>query len=78
VPIVRLLETHAFRPEETEILLAVFEATLRDLGLTNRTDIVTELVAEKIIYLALRGERDPARLRTQAIHSLIGDSGEQV
>ena len=54
MPIVRLLETHAFRPEETEILLAVFEATLRDLGLTNRTDIVTELVAEKIVYLALR------------------------
>jgi hypothetical protein len=33
------------------------------LGLTDRTDPVTELVAKKIIELANRGERDPLRLR---------------
>ncbi len=72
MPIFRLLETHAFSPEEIEILMAAFEATLRDLRLTQETNLVTELVAEKIINLALEGERDPARLQAQAIRSLIG------
>jgi hypothetical protein len=50
--------------------VGAFESTLADLGLTNREDRVTLIVAQKIIQLAKDGERDPDRLRDEAIRSL--------
>jgi hypothetical protein len=70
MPIYKMLEKQAYGPEEISILSAAFEETLRSLGLTDRTDPVTELVAKKIIELANRGERDPLRLRDQVLQSL--------
>jgi hypothetical protein len=49
---------------------ALFESTLGGLGLANREDPVTMIVAQKIIQLAKDGERDPDRLRDEAIKSL--------
>ena len=63
----RLLEARAFNPDEVKLLAGAFEAALQDLNLVNRTDPATELVAKRIIELALRGERDPARLREAAV-----------
>jgi hypothetical protein len=70
MPIYKMLEKQAYGPEEISILAAAFEETLRSLGLTDRTDPVTDLVAKKIIDLASRGERDPLRLRDQVLQSL--------
>jgi hypothetical protein len=67
VPLKRLLEGRAFSPEEVELLTSAFEAALRELNLTKRTDPAVELVARRIIELAGRGERDPARLREAAV-----------
>jgi hypothetical protein len=63
MPIYKMLEKQTYGPEEILILSAAFEEALRSLGLTDRSDPVTELVAKKIIELANRGERDPLRLR---------------
>ena len=70
MPIHRLLNDCAFDPETIEVLVTAFEAALRELRLTDRADPLTETVARKIIELAQRGERDPARLREYAVHSL--------
>jgi hypothetical protein len=70
MPIYKMLEKQTYEPEEISILSAAFEEALRSLGLTDRTDPVTELVAKKIIELANRGERDPLRLRDQVLQSL--------
>jgi hypothetical protein len=43
-------------------MTAAFDEVLRKLGLKDRTDRVTELVARKIIVFAKCGERDPAEL----------------
>ena len=53
----------AFTPEDVQILAAAFEDALKSLGLVDREDAVTKLVAEKIITAAKTGERDPERLR---------------
>jgi hypothetical protein len=67
MPIRQLLDSNAFNPEEVTMLRDVFEDTLRALKLVDRSDPVTLLIAKKIVGLARRGERDPARLRQAAV-----------
>jgi hypothetical protein len=67
VPIRELLKGQAFGPDDIAILVRAFEEALRELGLTERTDPATLLVAKRIIELAQRGERDPIRLREGAV-----------
>jgi len=52
------------------VMVTAFEDALHELRLTDRADPATELVARKVIELAERGERDPARLRDQVVRSL--------
>ena len=47
-----------------------FEDALRELGLVDRNDPATLMVAQRIFELAKRGERDPTRLRDGAVKSL--------
>jgi len=47
--------------------VSAFEEALRELGLVDRTDPATHLVAKRIIELAQQGERDPIRLREGAV-----------
>jgi hypothetical protein len=72
MPIKGLLRSGVFNPEEIKVLSTAFEDTLRELGLADRSDPLTEIVAKKIIELAHQGERDPGRLREQAVRSLSG------
>jgi hypothetical protein len=68
MPIRLLLEhDHSFGPEEIATLVTAFDEALRALGLANRDEPATILVAKTIIGLAKEGERDPARLREAAI-----------
>jgi hypothetical protein len=69
MPIRQLLDSNVFNPEEVTILRDVFEDTLRALKLVDRSDPVTLLIAKKIIELAHRGERDPARLCRAAVQA---------
>jgi len=70
MPIRRLLEAdHAFGPDDIRILTDAFEDALKRLGLVDRDDPATLIVAKRIIELAKQGERDPARLRDGAIKS---------
>jgi hypothetical protein len=47
-----------------------FENALRALGLSDRNDPVTEIVAKKIIEISRTGERDPKRLAALAVDQL--------
>jgi hypothetical protein len=53
----------AFDPDDIKVLVTAFEGALQKLGLVQRTDPTTTLVAKRIISLAQQGERDPIRLR---------------
>ena len=51
-------------------MTAAYEDVLRALGLANRTDPITEIVAKKIIEIAQTGERDPLQISARAIADL--------
>src|SRR6516165_5335347 len=63
-------EQEVFGPDTVAVLAVALEDTLRQLRLVDRNDPAVTIVAKTIIELARRGERDPVRLREQAIQSL--------
>ena len=66
----RLLEGRPFSPQEVEVLSSAFEAALQELHIVDRTDPAVELVARRIINVAVRGERDPVRLREAGVKGI--------
>jgi hypothetical protein len=70
MPIYRLLENTSLGPQEKSVLGNAYERTLRTLGLIDRNDPITEMVAKKIIELGQRGIRDPEILSARAIKEL--------
>jgi hypothetical protein len=71
MPIVRLLKYEAFSPEDIGLITGAFDSAVSVLRLTERDDPETiERVARKIIECAQTGERDPIRLRNNAIKAL--------
>ncbi len=70
MPINRLLDRSRFSPEETEILNRALGYTLRNIGLVDRNDPVTEIVARKIIQIGDTGVRDPVEISKIAVRQL--------
>ena len=66
----RLLKDTTFGPEEIERLVTAYEETLRALGLKDRSDPITQLVAEKIIAIGRLGIEDPAEISKVALKEL--------
>jgi hypothetical protein len=63
-------DQEAFGPDTIAALTRALEDALHQLRLTDRNDPAATIVANRIIELARQGERDPIRLRDQAIQSL--------
>ena len=59
-----LLEGSAFDPEAIDTMSVVFESVCTELGLRDKDDPATRLVASKIIEFARSGVLDVARLRS--------------
>jgi len=73
---IRLILEHdgnAFGPAEIAILVAVYEDTLRTLGLDKGDDLATTDVAQRIIELAKQGGYDATRLREAVVSSFLKD-----
>ena len=51
-------------------MTAAYEAALVELKLIDRSDPITELIAQAIVRIATIGERDPKILKQDALHSL--------
>jgi hypothetical protein len=68
--IYRLLENTAFGPEEIERLVKAYELTLRVLGLKDRSDPITQIVAEKIITVGRLRIEDPAQISKLVLQEL--------
>ncbi len=77
MPIIPFLRGQAFDPETIEAMAAAFSKTCDALGLIERTDPITTLVAEKIIELAERGLRNATAMHLMAVDE-IGRTGGQV
>jgi hypothetical protein len=74
VPITPFLKGQAFDPELVNAMAAAFSKTCDALGLAERTDPITALVAEKIIELAQRGLRNPTAMHDMAMIELESNS----
>jgi hypothetical protein len=63
-----------FDPETTRAMGIAFERACHVLGLSDRSDPATALVAQKIIVLARRGVHDPNDLWLKAVGMVKGIS----
>jgi hypothetical protein len=68
--IYKLIQNTAFEPEDVERLVTAYEQTLRALRLKDRSDPITQLVAEKIIAIGRLGIEDPAEISKLAFKEL--------
>jgi hypothetical protein len=62
----------AFDEYATSAMGLAFDAACAELLETNRSQLVREIIAERIIEAAKRGERDPVRLSNFAIAAING------
>jgi hypothetical protein len=60
--------TPAFDPETTHAMGLAFDQARKAIGLSDKMDGATRLLADRIIDAAAAGERDPDRLRDAAIN----------
>ncbi|HMA75651.1 MAG TPA: hypothetical protein VKP67_29805 [Xanthobacteraceae bacterium] len=67
MPIRPLIDNEGLPAADAALLVSAFEGALAALGLVDRDDPATMLVATHIITVAKTGERDPARLRDLAL-----------
>ena len=77
------LKSHqgVFNPEEVSSLTAVFDEAWIQGGagasaLNGEAQAMRESIARRIIALALRGERDPRRLREEALRDLAQNAND--
>ncbi len=68
--IYRLLANGSFGPEEIGSMTAAYERALVDLGMIDRDDPLTELIAKAIVNVAATGERDPKVIVERALNAL--------
>ena len=73
MPITPFLRGQAFDPETVEAMGTALATTCDALGLSDRNDAMSQLVAEKIIELAERGLKNPTALHLAAIREFKSD-----
>ena len=62
MPITPFLKNQAFGPDQIPAINEAFLKACARLGLSDRTDPATELVASKVIHIAQSGVRNPSEL----------------
>ena len=65
-----MLRGAVFEPETTQAMGVAFERACTELRLTDQSDPLSQLLADRIIELARTGERDPDALCAQALRAL--------
>ena len=68
--IYRLMQHAGFAPEDVERMGAAYERALVELGLKDRNDPLTEIIAKHIIEIAQTGEKDPEQISDAALKQI--------
>ena len=68
--IYRLIANGSFGPAEITAMMAAYEAALLDLGLVDRDDPITEIVATAVVCVTSMGERDPTTIKDRALNAI--------
>jgi hypothetical protein len=75
MPITPFLAGLDFDAEAVRAMGLAFDMTCAELGLADRSDPLTTMVANEIIAAARTGERDPERLSARALGVLRSSEG---
>ena len=67
--LIPLTRTSSFGPHELKAIGVAFDHALCRLGLNDRKDLRSSIVAREVIALATRGERNPRRLCAAAVNA---------
>jgi hypothetical protein len=62
----KLIATGSFGPDEIEVMKSAYEAALIDVGITDRNDPITELIAKAIVTRG--GERNAKEVMERALN----------
>ncbi len=68
--IYKLIADGSFGPDEINVMKAAYKAALIDVGVTDRDDPITELIAKSIVNVTATGERDPKAVMERALNTL--------
>ena len=68
--IYKLIANGSFEQKEIELMSAAYESALVNLGVTNRDDPITELIAKAVVNVVATGERDPKLVEQRAMNAL--------
>lgn len=66
----RILQNSPLGPEEIARLSRAYEQALRMIGVQDRNDPLTELIAKKVIEIGQTGLKDPAEICARAVEEL--------
>ena len=69
--IYKLIHNTPLGPDEIQRLVTAYNETLRALGLKDRDDLLTGLVARKVFEIAQTGIEDPAEI-SKLVIKLLG------
>jgi len=70
MPINQLIKDGKVDAETGAVLTRAFECVLRELGLVNGKDAVTDIVAEKVVEVGATSTSDPDEIAKAAIKRL--------
>ena len=70
MPIDQVIKEGKLDPESGAVLNRAYEHVLQELGLVNRKDAVTAVVAEKVVEVGATGTSDPEEIAKAAIKRL--------
>ncbi len=66
----RLIANGSFGPDEIKVMKAAYETALVEVGVTERDEPITELIARSIVNATATGERDPKVVMERALNAL--------
>jgi hypothetical protein len=65
-----MISSRSFGPDMIEGMTDAYKRALTNLGMADRNDPVTELIAKSIINVTATGERDPQKIMERALQAL--------
>jgi hypothetical protein len=68
--IYKLIANGSFGPDEIEVMKLAYEAAVIEVGVTDRDDPITGLIAKSIVIVTATGEGDPHQVMERALNDL--------
>ena len=68
--IYKLIASGSYGPDDINAMTAAYESALVEIGMVDRDDPLTEMLAKSILTVTATGERDPEKIKERALHAL--------